>query len=115
MAIQIRPLPPAKGHRIRRFLSVLAALALVAATHPPKDCLPAAIAVYESLPSTVWKRVLSVRDSFGQRHAYCVFEFKGKLYAYDRMWGSRVIAPKDRTPLTVGKSIDFRVVAAYYK
>ena len=102
-----------------RRLLVICALSLVGLTaeaaHPPKDCLPAAIAVHESLPPSIWKQVITVTDVFGEKHAYCVFRFKGVVYAYDRMWGSRRITPANLDPLTVAKAINFGAKSAYFK
>ncbi|MEY2536586.1 MAG: hypothetical protein QOG67_326 [Verrucomicrobiota bacterium] len=84
----------------------------------PKDCLPAAMRVYHSLPgppTCTWKRLLSARFSNGRpNHVYCVFSLGSQMYAYDTQWGSRKVFPSDRSALSVVRALDFQADQGVY-
>jgi hypothetical protein len=84
----------------------------------PKDCLPAAMRVYHSLPgppTCTWKRLLSARFSNGQpNHVYCVFSLGSQMYAYDTQWGSRKVFPSDKSALSIVRALDFRADQGVY-
>ncbi|MEY2440057.1 MAG: hypothetical protein QOI34_1442, partial [Verrucomicrobiota bacterium] len=87
-------------------------------TGAPKDCLPAAMRVYQSLPgppTCTWKRILSARFSNGRpNHVYCVFSLGSQIYAYDTQWGSRKVFPSDKSALSVVRALDFQADAGVY-
>ena len=86
------------------FLGLAFILSLQIGCGPLNTCHPYAVTVYESLPKTLWKKVL-IYDANGEYHSIVVYEFMGKINAWDNRGRVELTGiEKSSSPVSVAKA-----------